>query len=215
MTIDSIAYGNPTQSQMKILNTETYLDSIFSDLTTFTFPKNSSDATKVELNNIIEAIKELTIEEDVLKRYMMYDRGLSHFIKNFLIKNKADKTEVEAMVDSVFRDITPLIFKLKYYFNRPRPKQLAHYYKLKIFPFDSASADSPSYPSGHAFQGKIITEVIGNRYPSIYGYMKRLSDDICYSRVYLGLHYQSDIDVGIFAAEKVLDNKEFKLKYQL
>jgi hypothetical protein len=45
--------------------------------------------------------------------------------------------------------------------------------------------------------------------------MQDVFKDICYSRVYLGLHYQSDIDVGIFCADKVLKNKEFKEKYKL
>jgi len=33
--------------------------------------------------------------------------------------------------------------------------------------------------------------------------------------LYMGLHYQSDIDVGIFCGEKVLSDKAFKEKYKL
>jgi hypothetical protein len=119
------------------------------------------------------------------------------------------------LVDSIIEDTLPLLIKLKYYHQRPRPFQLADYYKLKLFPYKSFSADSPSFPSGHSFQGKILTEVVGNHYPETYSYMKKLFDDISYSRLYLGLHYQSDIDVGIFCAEKVLELKEFKSKYKL
>jgi hypothetical protein len=75
------------------------------------------------------------------------------------------------------------------------------------------NADTPAYPSGHAFQAKVISEVLGNKYPKHYHSLKQLSDDICMSRLYLGVHYQSDIDMGIYAADSVLGNKEFKVKY--
>jgi hypothetical protein len=104
---------------------------------------------------------------------------------------------------------------LKFFHQRPRPKQLAEYYKLKLFPFLSGSADTPSFPSGHSYQAKIITEVIGNRYPKTYATMEKVFKDISYSRLYMGLHYQSDIDVGIFCGEKVLRDKAFKEKYKL
>jgi hypothetical protein len=84
-----------------------------------------------------------------------------------------------------------------------------------LFPYSSITANSPSFPSGHSYQARIITEVIGNLYPQTYALMQKIFDDICYSRLYLGLHYQSDIDVGIFCADKVLALKEFKAKYKL
>ena len=218
MELDLITYGNPTQEQLPFLQQENYVDSLFGELSNYRFPRNSSDATKEELNQIVDCINRLekhSGKEDYLKRYKGYDRQLRRFFKEHILTDIENKEELYNLVDSVIDDTKGLLFKLKYYFQRPRPKQLAEYYKLKLFPHESFSADTPSFPSGHSFQAKLLTEVLGNRYPQSYGAMTKIFDDISYSRLYLGLHYQSDIDVGIFCAEKVLQLKEFKEKFKL
>jgi hypothetical protein len=216
MNLDLVTYGNPTQEQLKYLETSNFIDTtLFDELTSYKFPKNSSEATKEELNQIVDSIKLLQKNDEHLNRYKTYDRYLFKYFIDGLIKGEQDAVEVKNLIESIKNDISPLLLKLKYFHQRPRPYQLAEYYKLKLFPYQSFSADSPSFPSGHAYQGKILTEVIGNLYPQTYSFMTNLFDDIMYSRLYLGLHYQSDIDVGIFCAEKVLNLKEFKSKYRL
>lgn len=215
MELDEIVYGTPSLQQLKTINKHTYLDDLFAELTAYTFPKNSSVATREELNVIIKRIDELKPKEEIISRYQMYDQNLSGFFMRWLVSKNADAEDVKELINNLLTDINPLLYKLKYFHQRPRPRQLAPYYKLKLFPFDSNSADSPSFPSGHAFQSKIICEVLGNRYPQIYDFMRKLADDISFSRLFMGLHYQSDIDTAIYCAERVLDNKEFKLRYQL
>jgi len=56
---------------------------------------------------------------------------------------------------------------------------------------------------------------LGNLYPSSYSFMQGVFEEICYSRLYMGLHYQSDIDVAIFCADKVLQDKQFKTNFAL
>jgi hypothetical protein len=215
MDIDSIRYGNPSHDQIPYLSSSTYADVLFPELTIFTFPKNSSEATIEELNSVVDNLKTIEGNVEFLKRYSVYDRAMIKYFKDGLIKNGIEENEVNGLVDGVIQDTLPLLTKLKYHFQRPRPYQLAEYYKLKLFPYKSYSANTPSFPSGHAFQAKLLTEVIGNNYPDTYAFMRDLFNDICYSRIYLGLHYQSDIDVGIFCAEKVLELKDFKEKYRL
>lgn len=215
MNLDSVTYGNPTQEQLEYLSKESYLDYLFDELVPYRFPKNSTEATKEELNQIAESIEVLKKNENHLKWYRIYDRGFKSYFIEGLKKEEVDEKEAIELVNSIMEDTKPLLVKLKYYFQRPRPYQLAEYYKLKLFPFESRSADSPSFPSGHAYQGKIITEVLGNRYPQLYANMQKVFSDICYSRLYMGLHYQSDIDVGIFCAEQVLTDLTFMGKYKL
>jgi hypothetical protein len=215
MNIDDISYGNPNLEQLKYLSTNNYLDVLLEDLYTYTFPKNSSEATQEELNEIVTYINTLKDKQDYIDRYMIYDKHLKRYFTDGLIKGGENEEEVKKLIIDIIEDTKPLLNKLKFKFQRPRPNQLAHYYKLKLFPFKSVSADSPSFPSGHAFQTRLLTEVIGNLYPKTYSFMQDVFKDICYSRIYLGLHYQSDIDVAIFCADKVLKNKEFKEKYNL
>jgi hypothetical protein len=215
MNLDLITYGNPTQDQIVNLTKETFCDVLFDELIEYKYPKNSSEATIEELNAIVDALKNLNGKDAYLNRYKAYDVSLKRSFIEFILKDVEEKDEIIKTIESIQEDINPLLMKLKYYFQRPRPFQLAEYYKLKLFPYSSITANSPSFPSGHSYQARIITEVIGNIYPQTYALMQKIFDDICYSRLYLGLHYQSDIDVGIFCADKVLALKEFKAKYKL
>jgi hypothetical protein len=215
MNLDLITYGNPTEEQLPYFNKETYLDVLFKELTSFSFPKNSSDSTKEELNQIVDSLKVIHDRELYLERYKIYDKHLKAYFIDGLIRGGQTKEDSVKLVNDIIEDTLPLLIKLKYHFQRPRPYQLAQYYKLKLFPFKSASADSPSFPSGHSFQAKLLTEVLGNTFPQTYSFMQDIFEEICYSRLYLGLHYQSDIDVGIFCAEKVLKNRVFIEKFKL
>ena len=218
MELDNITYGNPNNEQLPLLSKESYLDFLFGELSQYQYPKNSSEATKEELNQIVDYLETMDLEENknlYFNRYKAYDKNLKKFIIDGLVKGGHNEQEVTNLIYSIMEDTKPLLIKLKYNFQRPRPYQLAEYYKLKLFPFESSSANSPSFPSGHAFQGKIITEVVGNLYPKTYSFMQSLFDDICYSRMFMGLHYQSDIDSAIYCAEKVLESIEFKAKYNL
>ena len=215
MELDDITYGNPNTIQLKFLQETNYLDTLFEELSTYTFPANSSEATKEELNEIVDCIKTLDGKDEYIHRYQSYDRSISGYFKHGLIKGGEDEKKVIELIDSIVNDTLPLLTKLKFHFQRPRPYQLAEYYKLKLFPYPSLSADSPSFPSGHAYQSRILTEVIGNHYPKTYAFMQKVFNDICYSRLYMGVHYQSDIDVAIFCADKVLANADFKKKFKL
>lgn len=218
MNLDDIVYGNPTQEQMAYLNSKSYLDVLLPELTLFKFPKNSSEATKQELNQVVESVNALLDEDNYdqfYKRYKKFDANLKKFFIQSLVSDGEDEAEVTTLIENIHEDTKPLLLKLKFHFQRPRPNQLAYYYKLKLFPFESKSANSPSFPSGHAYQAKIFAEVLGNKYPNTYAFMQSVFHDICYSRVHLGLHFQSDVDTAIFCAESVLANKDFKRKYKL
>ncbi len=213
--INQIRFGTPTVEQLETLNKQTYLDALFAELTQFGYPNNSSDATKEELNQVVDYLKELKADSDWMKRYVMYDRAMIRYFKEALSDEEETRARISALVDSVIADSSPLLLKLKYHFNRPRPRQLADAHKLKLFPYNSISDNTPSFPSGHAFQAKLLFEVIGNTFPSSYPSMEKLFQDICYSRVFMGLNYQSDVDVAIFCADKCIEENEFKIKYRL
>lgn len=216
LSIDDIGYGNPTLEQLQIMGRTNYLDSLFSELSQILPPPNSSEITQKELNDLVVYTAELVQDADSKERFLKYDYSLSDYIKKASLEvgfSDEDAENVEKIIDDIIIDTSPLILRLKFNFSRARPYQLAFYYKLQVFPFTAINTDTPAYPSGHAFQAKVITEVLGNKYPKHYHSLKQLSDDICMSRLYLGVHYQSDIDMGIYAADSVSGNKEFKVKY--
>lgn len=215
LDIDKISYGNPTRDYLQPLEDSNYLDKIFTDLTFFSFPKNSSPGTKDELNQLMEYVSSLAEDAASIKRFAQYDMNHPDVWKKFLISQGVAKEEVIPLIDAILKDITPLVTKLKFYFQRPRPAQLAYYFKLKLFPFFSCTADSPSYPSMHAVQARIFSAIIGSKYPKLFARAAGLAEDVCQSRLYLGQHYGSDIDYALIICEQAMNNHELKLKYKL
>lgn len=215
--IDELKFGNSSQDCVHWMNRESYLDKHFAQLTTFTFPANSSPDTQNELAVIINAINTATHDSSMVHKFIEIDRKGYRFYKEVIdaAEQIEDKEEFYKIVDDIILDSSPLIFKLKQYFQRPRPAQVAFYNKLRLFPMKSMSQDSPSFPSSSVFYARIICDVIGNRCPQLYQSMRLLFNDIYNSRLGLGLNYPSDIDAAILAGDTVLQDGEFKVKFKL
>ena len=85
-----------------------------------------------------------------------------------------------------------IVYLLKYIFNRPRPIQLDP--TLNILP--SKTADSPTYPSGHALQAYYLAYKLSLRFPEKKETLYTLAEKCTNIRVKAGHHYPSD---GVFA----------------
>lgn len=214
MELNNITYGNPTIEEKRAIDAECLVGDLFSKLKDTVCPLNDSEMVKDELNEIVDCLKSMEDEENsvYLKRYKAYDRSLLQVI-NTTFKQKS--IDVESLTKSIVIDIQTLIYKLKYYYNRPRPRQLADYYKLKLFPYKSYSASTPSFPSGHTLEAYVILNVIANKYPAHYSFCKEMIEDICYSRVFLGEHYPSDNDFAKTVGKEILKHKAFTEKYEI
>lgn len=212
MDMNSLSYGNPTKEVLDYILKDSFLDSIFLELKNEPIPSNDSELTKDELNEIVDSISAVSDEEnqEYLKRYKAYDKNLLQTIVSVF---KEENIDVEEYCIEIAKDLKPLILKLKFHFQRPRPFQLAYAYKLKLFPYKSNTDDSPSLPSGHTLQAFVILNVIGNKHPHVYKFCKEIIEDIANSRVYLGLHYPSDNDFAKLVGSKILKNPEFTKKY--
>lgn len=213
--LDTITWGNPSQKHLPFLEPDkSPLEKHIPQLIKFTFPKNSSKACREELNELVDCVEALKNDEAALKRYKSYDENFTKVMAQVIIEQNLGEKGAE-IVDKIIDETVPLIMKLKFYFQRPRPYQMAEYYKLKLFPFYSRSAASPSYPSGHALQARLICNVLGNHFPDRFDYFESLATDIQYSRIYMGLHYPSDTDYALFIADTIMRDKEFKAKFSL
>jgi hypothetical protein len=212
MEFNDLTYGNPTHDQLGFIQGTCLVDDLFDSFKDAVVPKNDSELVKDELNEISDSLALMSQPEnqDYLKRYLAYDRNLIQAISS-IFKDK--DIEVQELVTEIVVDIQNLIFKLKFHIQRPRPFQLAQYYKLKLFPYKSFSSHTPSYPSGHTVQAIVILNVLGNKYPTEYQFCKELIEDVAYSRVYLGHHYPSDNEGGRELGKAILKHPEFTKKY--
>lgn len=213
--LDSIKWGNPLQEHLPYLaKNVSYLDKLFQPLSEIIHPLNHSKGTREELNTLVDYVNGLTADTKFLSRYQQYDANMEAVFAQIISENNLDESAGE-IIDEIVADVTPLLYKLKYHFNRPRPHQLAASYKLKLFPYKSHSASSPSYPSAHTLYGNLICHVLGNHYPEYFHFFDKLSKEIAYSRLYMGLNYESDNDFSIFIAERIITDTEFMEKYHL
>ncbi len=217
MQMPLIEYGNPSIDTLQFINDHSYLDVLFEELTgkQFAFPDNDSSITKAELNDIANKSGILQTDNSALNRYERYDVSLVQFYTDVRFDTKEEADQYSATLFDLFEDVLPLIFKLKHQWQRPRPYQLAHYHKLKLFPFFSVSSTGAAYPSLHACMSKVVANVMSNHYPGGTKYFNDTAADVSLSRIYMGLNYQSSIDMGRLIADKITSEIEFVKKYKL
>lgn len=215
MQVNELRFGNPNRSNLVYLKTENYLDSLLPELSSYPPPANDSEEAYQEIHQIIEYTSFLEKDEQLRRRYELYDGDFESYIIERLVNAGVDKDEVEKIVAEMHNDIVPLLVKLKFNYNRVRPYQLSFFKGFKLYPYRSKSADSPAYPSGHAYQARIYAEVLGNMYPKFYKALADLANDIAWSRLYLGVHYPSDTQFALYAADVVIKHPEFRKKYKL
>lgn len=211
--INNVTYGNPVDEFLPYLKSGAY-ESVYESLKDYPFAPNDSEATQDELRELI-AYQNLPEQQDenIIARYIDYNSDIVTIFKKYV--NEKIGANLNKEIDEINEDIKFVIIKLKFYYQRPRPFQLAQYYKAKLFPYKSITAISPSYPSGHTLQARLLTELIGNKYPEHYEFLKNLTHDIMVSRMFLGLHFASDNDFGVFCAKAISQSKEFTSKYGL
>jgi len=212
MDLNQVTYGNPTKEHKRFLEEDSLVDDLFLKFKEDNFPFNDSELVKDELNDIVDYIDSISDEENkaFLTRYKAYDRSLIQVITTTF---KQKGIDVENLCEDIIKDIRNLIYKLKYFYQRPRPYQLAQYYKLKLFPYNSFSSSTPSYPSGHTLEAYVILNVIADKYPNQYQFCREMIDDVAYSRLYLGLHYPTDNDFATEVAKEILKHPKFTKKY--
>jgi len=122
--------------------------------------------------------------------------------KDFINKNDDVEAEFKNIVGDdddvgmLIEQSVPHIKKLKNYFNRPRPKDLAKNFGLKLDNVELKSMDTPSYPSGHSAQGFLIGDYLKNKYPEKSKELDKVANDISDSRNVARAHYKSDSDFG-------------------
>jgi len=213
MEFNELTYGNPTVEDLSYIQSTSLVDSLFDSLkSSLVYPENDSELVKDELNEIVDCLEAMAQpdNQNYLKRYKSYDRSLVQALSAIF---KQRNIEVEELCIDIIKDIQDLIYKLKFYYQRPRPRQIAQYYKLKLFPYKSFTAHSPSFPSGHTVEAVVILNVIGNKNPTEYPFCKELIEDIAYSRVYLGHHFTSDNEGAKEVGKAILKHPEFTKKY--
>ena len=174
--LNNLAYGNLNHDYNLLLDADNEFTKLKDSFLDFPYP--AIEETKLEIENLMQTA----------------DKHLDKLFTNFYLKN-------ELILDKEFLtklklDISGLIMQLKDYYQRARPYQVAYYTEQNLVPFNSASANTPSYPSGHSTQAYFIGLVESFKYPHKEKEIKKFCSMIAKSRETMGVHYESDTDFG-------------------
>ena len=169
------------------------------------FPENSSKETQKELQWLVNYNN-----GNINKKFIEAGDNVTKIFEEYCKENNLEYDK--DYYKQVVHESTKTILSLKYYYNRPRPFQLAKFYGIKEFEnYALPSMYTPSYPSGHSTQGYLMAELLGRKYPKHYDNFQKLANMISHSRLMARAHYPSDCkfgkEVGKQIAGKVIQKK--------
>ena len=121
--------------------------------------------------------------------------------------DKHNKDFPAKYVEKTLKEIDGLVLFYKYFWNRPRPSQLAKEYGIDLGNVKLLdSMDTPSYPSGHSTQASLmallLSDKVGNNKELKHDLME-VAKDISYSRQVGRGHYPSDSIAGEKLGKKI------------
>ena len=96
--------------------------------------------------------------------------------------------------------VTSEIIFYKNIFNRARPIQVA---PEKLNAPKSTTAYSPAYPSGHAYQSYYAAKLLSKWEPARKKEWDEIAERIAHIRVYMGIHYPSDVEFARHLVDKL------------
>ena len=144
------------------------------------YPNNFKEVKIVE-----KYVKEKNqIMDDFIK---LTDKSVSYAFQDLVIESREQLSKME-------REIVPFITFFKNLFNRARPKQI----NKNLNVFESISANTPAFPSGHTCQAYYLAKKLSIKYPEKKEVLFELAEKCGQARIYAGLHYPSDHEFSKF-----------------
>ena len=138
---------------------------------------------------------------DFEKSIKKHDSDPAYAVKQYLALFGLDYEE--KYIAKVLAESAILIKKQKNKFNRPRPIQIAPYFSMELAVLGSKSNKTPSYPSGHSTQARLIAEIYAAKYPDHATNLFRAAEECGLGRVSAGFHFRSDHKAGIYLAKRL------------
>lgn len=153
-----------------------------------------------ELKQVITAHNNATAEQ--VELYKKTDKEPSYYLMKYM-DEKGLKYDKES-IDEIQKQLAVIIAHYKNAHNRPRPWQVAKRNNVKYKHFDSVTAQTPSYPSGHTVQPVFVALVYGEKHPEHAKTLRKIADATGMGRVHAGLHFPTDIQAGQYLAERLM-----------
>jgi acid phosphatase (class A) len=193
--IDKIVYAKQPKAkhQKRLDSAEDYeiLNCSYVDAPVMVPPANSSGETMAELETIAAAE---ALHKNPSKLEHKYDGEFDWAFKK--VVEDAGLEYDEIYFKRLIKEAASITIRLKYKFNRPRPFQLGPVLGIDVTKYQSSTAKTPAFPSGHTTQSVLVACVLGEKYPELKEELMKVADKVSLSRVVGGHHYPSDIKYG-------------------
>ena len=168
-----------------------FRDKLYEDITIPAPPKDDIGEAK----EVKRLIANRTAEQD--KSIADHDEVPFYAIKKYCEDNKMifHKDEFEDIIYGA----TDTINHFKDKFDRKRPIEIDK--TLNTSP--SKTNKTPSYPSGHAAQSRIVAKYVAGKFPEHEAELIEAGNECGYGRVLAGFHYVSDYESGNLLGDKM------------
>ena len=165
-------------------------------------PINNSNKTRAEVFYLL-SYNDGVIDNEMVQAY-------DDIVKAFMPAVEKNGVQVSSdELGQIIKESSKFVMKLKYKFNRPRPYQIAEHYGIEDFKRHKLdTAKTPSYPSGHAMQGRLIALYLSDKDPSNRKEYMMIGHNISESRIMARAHYPSDRKYGDMLGDELY--KEMK-----
>ena len=162
-------------------------------------PANDSNETRTELFKLL-AYNDGVIDRKMVKEFDDMREPYMELVNKYNLD--VTKDDLQQIIDEGAK----FTLKIKYKFNRPRPYQIAEHYGIEDFRRHKLdSAKTPSYPSGHALQGRLIGLILTDKDPEHQNEYMSVSQRISDSRIMARAHYPSDKEYGEKLADELYE----------
>ena len=162
-------------------------------------PANDSNETRTELFKLL-AYNDGVIDRKMVKEFDDMREPYMELVNKYNLD--VTKDDLQQIIDEGAK----FTLKIKYKFNRPRPYQIAEHYGIEDFRRHKLdSAKTPSYPSGHALQGRLIGLILTDKDPEHQNEYMAVSQRISDSRKMARAHYPSDKEYGEKLADELYE----------
>ena len=193
--IDKIVYAKQPKAkhQKRLDSAEDYdiLNCSYVDAPVMIPPANSSGETMAELETIAAAE---ALHKNPGKLEHKYDDEFDWAFKK--VVEEAGLEYDEVYFKQLIKEAASITIRLKFKFNRPRPFQLGPVLGIDVTKYQSSTAKTPAFPSGHTTQSVLVACVLSEKYPELKDKLMKVADKVSLSRVVGGHHYPSDIKYG-------------------
>jgi len=119
---------------------------------------------------------------------------LWYLVSMILWRWKGSEVAIPLLIGLIIGDIT--VFLIKYLVLRPSPYLIVS--GARLLPAGLRLSGEPSFPSGHACRSFIGSVILGRKFSRWRYPLLGLATMISISRIYVGVHWPSDILVGAF-----------------